>query len=152
MHENEKAECHTKLENITQDQDISECSLLINKIIEYKHSKIQVKQINKFGRLVKNAMDTIITLALFCFFSKHTSFGGHPHNNNYINIQENSVASGTTITTTTPTAPTTITTSANPSVPAHIVPSIKNKWVINLFTTPSPLHRKPFQPGDPTLL
>ena len=53
MYENKTAECYTKLKHLIQDQDISECSLLISKIKEYRHRKIGEKQIDKFDRLLK---------------------------------------------------------------------------------------------------
>ena len=53
MYKNRRAECYSKLKTLTQDQDISECILLINKVKEYRHSKIKGKQINKFDRLLR---------------------------------------------------------------------------------------------------
>ena len=53
MYHNKRVECYAKLKNLIQDQDISECSLHINKIKEYRHNKIRVKQIDIFDRLYK---------------------------------------------------------------------------------------------------
>ena len=44
MYENKKAEHYSKPRSLIQDQDISKCILLFNKIKEYRHNKIKVNQ------------------------------------------------------------------------------------------------------------
>ena len=53
MYQNKRAECYAKLKNLIQDENISKYSLLIDKIKEYRHSKIRAKQTDKFYRLFK---------------------------------------------------------------------------------------------------
>ena len=130
-----------KLRNITQDQDISEGIFLINKIKEYRHNKFKGKQINKFDRLLSKCNGYYHN---FGTFGGHTSFGGHIHNTNYRNVQDNISSSSATFTTTAPMtlttaiALTTTTTPTTTAAPTHTVLCTKNKWVINLSTTPPP--------------
>ena len=53
MYKNKRSECNAKLKNLIQDHDISEYTLLINKIKAYRHSKIKGEQIDKFSRFLK---------------------------------------------------------------------------------------------------
>ena len=53
MYENKRSDCYAKPKNLMQDKDISVCSLLINKIKEYRYSNVRAKQIDKFDMLFK---------------------------------------------------------------------------------------------------
>ena len=44
-----------KLKNLIQDSDISQCSLLINKIKEFRHNKTRSRQKDTFDRLMNKA-------------------------------------------------------------------------------------------------
>ena len=103
-----------------------ECIFLIDKIKEYRHSKIKDKQINQFDRLLRKCNGYYHNFGTFDTFSRHTSFSGHPHNTNYTNIENNSSFSSATFTTTAPTAPTATMALATTALPVHTVPCNKN--------------------------
>ena len=55
MYELRRLECYTKLKNLVQDGDLSECSLPINKIKEFRHNKTKSRQKDKFERLISKS-------------------------------------------------------------------------------------------------
>ena len=146
MYENKRAECYTQLKNLIQGQDISECSLLINKIKEYRHSKIKGKPIHKFDRLLKKYNGYHHKFGTFSTWQRHI-FGGHPHNTNCTNVQESSVTISATTTTTAAIAPTTKTTSSNTSVPAHTHLSPKTSGSSTYPPPPHPITGSPSSQG-----
>ena len=134
----QRSECYTKLKNIIkdQDQDIAECTLLISKIKEHRHSKTEARQIDKCSRFFQKQGGQHHN---FGFFNGHISFDGHPQNNNSTSVQTHYCTRNTSIRVSTivpahtgPIAPTAITTSTIALVSPHTAPTNSNKWVINL--------------------
>ena len=143
MYENKRAECYAKLKNLIHDKDISECSLLINKIKENMHSKIREKQIDEFDRCFKKYSGYHNNFS-YGTFGRHV-FQCTPPQYQCTGKQRTSSA---TTTSTAPTAPTTTTKTFTTSVPAPTAPFTNNKWVINLSTTHlSPAQEAPLTRG-----
>ena len=93
---------------------------------------------NSIGYGIKYQDTCIITVLLAdVSFSAEAFFGRHPNNSGILDI---STPTTNTIPPTIPTKPGTTTTTA------------RNKWVINLSSTPSPKPRRPSWSGEQTLL
>ena len=80
MYELKRSECYTKLENLKQDGDISQCCLLISKIKEFRHNKTRSRQKDKFNRLVSTSKGYFHNYSSFGTFGGHVFFGRHPQN------------------------------------------------------------------------
>ena len=119
MYELKRLECYYQLKNAIPDRDISQCSLLINKINKFRHNRPKSRQKDKFNRLSNKIEGYMFSNHGFSTFSRHMFFGGHSNNRTTVsNTNSNPIAS------------TIITTAVAPTTPAS------SKWILNLSSTP----------------
>ena len=72
MYEMKRLECYSQLRNLIQDRDISQCSLLINNIKEFRHNRTKSRQKDKFSRLSNNIKGYMYYNDGFSTFGKYS--------------------------------------------------------------------------------
>ena len=114
MYELKRTECYAKLKNLIQERDISQCSLFINIIKEFRHNKTRSRQKVKFDRLISKSDRYFHNYSSFGTFGWTHVFSRHSNNTStHHNAGANTTAPTTT--TTTVSAPTTPSTIHNPA-------------------------------------
>ena len=68
---------YSKLRKLIQESDLTQCSLLINKIKEFRHTKTKLRQMDKFNRLWNKVSRYMYNNSSFGTFGRIKFFSAH---------------------------------------------------------------------------